>query len=403
MLSSLLGQSPVWGLLDLIESQRRIVTVTNSFFVKTTKHFEKITDPRVNRGMNHSLTEMIFIILCATICGADCWVDVERFAKAKIDWLRNFVKLEFGVPSHDTFGRVFSKLDSIEFYASLQSWTSEIAGALKGKTVAFDGKTLRGSFDSAAGKSPLHSVTAYACGLRLTLGITSVNEKSNEIPAVQELIRVLDLEGAVVTADAMHCQRETAAAIVAKDADYVLMVKGNQPSLQEELNKAILEEMDKETPSIRTHRKVETNRGRIETREVSIMPCPQDFPFFDRWGGLKTIGVIYRSREINGVLEESSETFITSLSCGPRKIQRHLREHWECENSQHYILDVTFTEDSSRIRKGTGPEISSVFRRLALNLLQQDTTLNDSIRGKRKRCGWDNTALEQLFGHFQRA
>jgi hypothetical protein len=176
LLSNLLGQFPIWGLLELIKSQRRIVTVANSFFVKTTKHFEKITDPRVNRGMNHSLTEMIFVTLCATICGADCWADVERYAKAKIDWLRNFVELEFGVPSHDTFGRVFSKLDRIEFYAALQSWASEIAGSLKGKTVAFDGKTLRESFDSASGKSPLHSVTAFACGLRLTLGITSVDE-----------------------------------------------------------------------------------------------------------------------------------------------------------------------------------------------------------------------------------
>lgn len=377
--------------------------MASSFFVKTTKHFENITDPRVNRGMNHSLTEMIFVTLCATICGADSWADVERYAKAKIDWLRNFVKLEFGVPSHDTFGRVFAKLDSVEFYAALHSWTSEIAGALKGETVAFDGKTLRGSFDSASSKSPLHSVTAWVCGLRLTLGITSVEEKSDEIPAVQELIRMLDLEGAVVTADAMHCQRETAAAIVNKEADYILMVKGNQPSLQEELNKAIVEEMDKDNSAIRTHRKKEINRGRIETREVSIMACPKDIPFFDRWEGLKTIGVIYRSREINGVLEESSETFITSLSCGARKIQGHLRDHWGCENSQHYVLDVTFTEDSSRIRKGTGPEISSVFRRLALSLLQQDTTLKDSIRGKRKRCGWDNTALEHLFGHFQRA
>jgi len=187
---------------------------------------------------------MIFVTLCATICGADSWADVERYGVAKLDWLRKYVTLPFGVPSHDTFGRVFSRLESIEFYAALQSWTNEIAGCLKGETVAFDGKTLRGSFDSASEKSALHSASAWACGMRLTLGLISVDEKSNEIPAVQELLKVLDLDVAVVTADAMHCQKETAKAVIQKNADYVLMVKANQPSLQEDLSDAIIKALD---------------------------------------------------------------------------------------------------------------------------------------------------------------
>lgn len=376
--------------------------MTQSFLERTYNHFENITDPRVDRGANHSLKEMIFVALCATICGADSWADVERYGNTKIDWLRKFIKLDNGVPSHDTFGRVFAKLDSIEFYAALQSWVADIAGSLKGETIAFDGKTLRGSFDTASGKSPLHSVSAWACGLRLTLGLTSVSEKSNEIPAVQELINVLDLEGAVVTADAMHCQRETAKAVVEKKADYILVAKGNQPTLADELNKAIVEAFDQDNPDMRCHRKREINRGREEYREVNVLPCPKNSSVFSNWPGLQTIGVIYRSREINGVLEESSETFITSLPCKVRDISKRIRQHWGCENRQHYILDVTFTEDASRIRKGTSPEISSVFRRLALSILQRDTTMKDSIRGKRKCCGWDNGTLERLVARFQR-
>jgi predicted transposase YbfD/YdcC len=376
--------------------------VANSLLERTYNHFENITDPRANRGENHSLIEMIFVTLCATICGADSWTDVERYGKAKCDWLRQFIRLEFGVPSHDTFGRVFSKLDSVEFYAALQSWVADIAGSLKGETVAFDGKTLRGSFDSASGKSALHSVSAWACGLRLTLGLTSVDEKSNEIPAVQELINVLDLEGAVVTADAMHCQRETAKAVIEKKADYILVVKGNQPILENELNDAIFKAFDDDNPTMRRHRKREINRGREEYREVNVLPCPKNSSVFSSWEGIQAIGLIYRSREVNGVVEESSEAFITSLPCKVRDISKRIREHWGCESSQHHVLDVTFTEDASRIRKGTGPEISSVFRRLALSILQQDTTIKDSIRGKRKRCGWDNTALERLVARFQR-
>lgn len=371
-----------------------------SFLDRTYKHFENVTDPRVNRGANHSLIEMIFLTLCATICGADSWADVERYGDAKLDWLRKFIPLAFGIPSHDTMGRVFSRLDSIQFYAALQSWTTEIAGCLRGQTVALDGKTLRGSFDSASSKSALHSVSAWACGLRLCLGLTSVDEKSNEIPAVRELLKVLELEGAVVTADAMHCQKETAQAVIDKHADYLLMVKGNQPTLQEELQEAILQALDEEHAELRRQQKTETSHGRKEYREVVVLPRPQNSAVFSQWAGLETIGMIYRSREIAGKLAESCETFITSLPCKVRDIAQRIRAHWSTENQQHHILDVTFSEDSSRIRQGTGPEISSVFRRLALSVLQQDTTLKDSIRGKRKRCGWDNVALEKLISCF---
>jgi predicted transposase YbfD/YdcC len=375
----------------------------SSLFVSNIyKHFENITDPRINRGCNFPLVEMIFLTLAATICDANCWADVERYGNAKLDWLRKYFPFENGIPSHDTLGRVFSRLHPIEFYAALESWTYDIAGSLKGQTVAIDGKTLRGSFDTASSKSPLHSITAWACGLRMCIGAMSVDSKSNEIPAVQRLVEHLDIQGAVVTADAMHCQKETAKIIHDKGADYILQVKGNQPSLENALNDEIMAALEEEIKTIRTHKKTEMNRSREEFRELVVMPCPKNSSVFQDWTGLKTIGMMYRSRTINGQLEEHVSSFITSLPCRVRDISNRIRSHWGIENTQHYTLDVTFTEDSSRIRNGTGPEISSVFRRLALNILQKDTSLKDSIRGKRKRCGWDNTAIESVMACFTR-
>lgn len=374
--------------------------MASSFVCKTYNHFENVTDPRVNRGNNYPLIEMIFVTLCACISDADGWADVERYGKAKLDWLRKFLPFENGIPSHDTFGLVFSRLDTVEFYASLQQWANDISQTLVGETVALDGKTLRGSHDRSNGKSALHSISAWVCGLRMCVGLKSVEDKSNEIPAVQELITMLDLKGAVVTADAMHCQIETAKAIIDKEADYILIVKGNQPTLQAALHDAIMKSMNTCDPKVRRSHKTEINRARIETREVIVQPVPKNSEAFANWAGIKSIGVIHRTREINGKLEEETETFISSREPKVRDLARRIREHWSIENQQHYVLDVTFSEDASRIRKGNSPEISSVFRRLALNILQRDTTIKDSIRGKRKRCAWDNSAIEKLMANF---
>lgn len=373
-----------------------------TFVGKISEHFENVTDPRVNRGANYPLLEMVFVALCGAICDCNSWVDIATFGEAKLAWFRKFLAFEQGIPSHDTFTEVFARLDSLEFYAGLESWAHDIARSLKGETVAFDGKTLRGSFDAASNKSALHSVSAWVCGLKMCIGLKSVADKSNEIPAVQQLIDLLDLAGAVVTADAMHCQRETAAKIVAKKADYVLMVKGNQETLQAELREAVVQAFEAEHPGLRQCKTSEKNRDRRETREVAVLPVPKDSPIFTRWAGIQTIGSIYRTREINGKLEESQEFFISSLPCKVRAISQHLRSHWSIENSQHHVLDVTFTEDASRVRKGNGPEITSVFRRLALNVLQRDTALKGSLRVKRKLCGWDEAAFEKLIAGFSR-
>lgn len=369
---------------------------------KTFHHFGNISDPRVNRGENYPLTEMIFLTLTAMLSGSDTWVDVERFGQSKLDWLQKYLPFAQGIPSHNTLGRVFSMLDTVEFYAALQSFAGEIIGTVKGETVALDGKTLRGSFDNSTGKSALHSISAWACGLRLCIGLKSVDDKSNEIPAVQELIELLDLKGSVVTADAMHCQKETARAVIKKEADYVLTAKANQPTLYEAIHEALLVAMDADDPAVRSTRMVEKSHGRKETREVIVMPVPKDSDVFCEWEGIQTIGVVHRTRLINGQLQEESEYFITSLPPKPKAIAKHLRLHWSIENQQHHILDVTFREDASRIRKGNGPEISSVFRRLTLNILQQDTSIKDNIRGKRKLCAWNTDHVDRILTGLKR-
>lgn len=368
------------------------------------KNFVNLTDPRVNRGQNHDLLEMIFVALTAFICGANGWADVERFAKAKVEWFRKYVNLEHGVPSHDTFGRVFSRLDTGEFLTAMHNWVDQFAGALRDKGIAIDGKVLRGSFDRAAEQSPLHTITAFATETRLVLRQMSVDDKSNEIPAVPKLLELMEIKGAVVTLDAMHCQKETARSITEAGADYVLTAKGNQESLYQTLLDYFAEygELDYQVDGLRRHVSVEKSHGREERREYYVIAVPDDDIFSD-WAGVKSIGMIYRHRK-DGV-KEHDETmfFISSLPPRVKRLSRFIRDHWKVENSEHYILDVTFSEDASRIRKGNSPEISAAFRRMALNVLQRDTTVKDSIRGKRLRAGWDDSVLDAIYAGFNGA
>lgn len=374
--------------------------MTATFPKLVSKHFEHLTDVRVNRGCNHSLVEMIFLTLCATISRADGWADIERWGELKIDWLRQFFAFENGIPSHDTLGRVFSKLSTAEFNAALISLTGDIASVVQGKTVAIDGKTIRGSHDASASKQALHMVSAYVTDMKLVIGLQSVDSKSNEIPAAQQLIDMLNLKGAIVTADAMHCQRETVEKIVDKRAHYVLMVKENQPNLHSAVKELLTNAMESE--SSRRTSKRERNRGRDEFRESVIVAIPKSHPLRDQWKGIKTVGMVFRSRTVDGKMQEYSELFISSLDSGVKDHATRIRSHWAIENSQHYVLDVTFHEDASRIRTGNAPEVSAGFRRMALNILQRDKTIKDNMRGKRVRCGYDDSLLTQLLRNFQR-
>jgi predicted transposase YbfD/YdcC len=356
-------------------------------------HFEDMEDPRVERTRLHSLHEMIVVALCAAICGAEGWADVERFGNTKIDWFRRFLDLENGIASHDTFGRVFSLLDTEQFHGCVQSWIDSLQLAMEGQGVHIDGKTMRRSFDKGSGTSALHMVSAWAGDLRVCLGQVAVDDKSNEIPAVRKLLDLLELTGAVVTVDAMHCQKKTAAKILDRGADYILTVKNNQPKLYDQLMDLFITYGENGYRDRRIRRLVtkERNRGRDEEREYIVAPAPPDLKA--KWPGLKSVGMIYRRVCKDGVETNEIVFIISSLPPKVRVLAKQVRNHWSVENSLHWVLDVTFSEDASRIRKGTGPEIAGVFRRLALSILQRDTTLKESIRGKRLRAGWSNQEL----------
>jgi predicted transposase YbfD/YdcC len=365
-------------------------------------HFDTLTDPRIERNKHHLLHEMVVIALCAAICGAEGWADVERFGNTKLAWFRRFLKLENGIPSHDTFGRVFARLDTHEFLLCLQAWVQHFQTSLRERGIAIDGKTLRRSFDHATGQAALHVVSAWATDLRLCLGQVAVEGESNEITAVPRLLELLELTGAVVTLDAMHCQTETAAAIRAQGADYLLVVKGNQPNLHQELLERFVAygEADYQARGLRRHTTTERNRGRAERREYYVAPAPRRLQ--QQWQDVRTIGMVYRCRESGGATHEETTFFISSLPPRVRTLAKHLRGHWGIENSLHWVLDVTFREDDSRIRQGSGPEIASMFRKLALNILKQDTTLKSSLRGKRLQAGWNNNVLEAILAGFNK-
>ena len=367
------------------------------------KHFEKVTDPRADRGPTQDLHEMIFMALTAAVCGANGWADVERFVDARYEWFQKYIPMEKGIPSHDTFGRIFARLDTGEFLSAMHGWADEFAGNLRNKGVAIDGKTLRGSFDKASGKSAVHTITAFAVGTRTVLRQMSVDAKSNEIPAVPLLLQMLELDGAIVTLGAMHCQTETAQAIIDAKADYILSVKANQPNLYKLLLDKFVEfaESDFNVEGLRRLITREKSHGRLERRTYyTIEVADEDRTMLKRWPGLQSVGMIVRERTIGEKDELETSFFITSLAPKVRALASHIRGHWGIENSQHHILDVTFAEDSSRIRSGTAPQISSSIRRMALNILQRDKSVKDNIRGKRLRAGWDETVLDKIWAAF---
>ena len=374
---------------------------SSEFFAVLANSIE-LTDPRADRGNNHCLKEMVALAICGTICGADHWTDVERFARSNIKWFKRFLRLENGVPSHDTFSRVFALIDTAQFYDCVLNWISKLNFSLQGCAINIDGKVLRGSHDHGENQRPLHVVSAWANELKFCIGQLAVDSKSHEIPAVQELLEMLQLEGAVVTMDALHCQKKTLRKIELRGADYVVQVKGNQKNLHARLRNEVdcWAAKNFDIPKLRTHSKTENSHGRKETRTCMVHPAPADLK--KQWPGLKTIGIIHRVRILpNGKQTDESTVFISSL---PARVGQHvklLRSHWGVENELHYSLDVTFREDASRIRKGNGPQITAGFRRLALSILKADTAINDNVRGKRLLAGWNPENLENILTGFQ--
>lgn len=356
------------------------------FFIQC---FEDLPDPRTGNAQRHDLLELLTIALAASVCGAESCVDFADFAEMKEGVLRQFLHLENGLPSHDTFSRIFRLLDPQAFSACFTRFAEGLAGATKAEgVVAIDGKTLRRSFDRAAGASPLHMVSAFASEARLVLGQVSVAEKSNEIIALRELLGLLELSGTVVTADALHCQKDTAAAILDKGGDYVLALKANQSGIVSDVELMLAD------PAIHPDDEAGTTdaeHGRIETRKAAVYTTPwlgqtHAFP------GLAAIAVIDAIREVDGKATAARRLYCLSKPMSAARILAVVRAHWSVENQLHWVLDVILDEDAARNRKDNGPENLGVLRRLALNLLRQNS-LARSIRRKIKLAGWNDEFL----------
>jgi predicted transposase YbfD/YdcC len=363
--------------------------------------FESLADPRLERTRRHDLFELVVVALCATVAGSDGWADIERFGLERLDWLRTFLRLESGIPSHDTFGRVFSRLDPAGLAACISQWLDDIGQEL-GKHIAIDGKTLRGSFDKAAGKNPLHLVSAWACDARLTLGQVATDVKSNEITAIPLLLELLNFNGTTVTIDAMGCQKEIASKIVEGEGDYLLALKDNHPKLCQAVADQFFAALDADTRprGLRQHKTVEKNRGRQERREYFALPALPTLPGFDEWSNLTTIVMVVRITNINGKETGQASYFLSSLPTKVKQLAKLIRQHWSIENQLHWVLDVTFTEDASRIRKDQAPQTIAMLRRLAVSILSQDTSVKDNVRGKRYRASLSTDVLESILASF---
>jgi predicted transposase YbfD/YdcC len=371
------------------------------------EHFKSITDPRVDRTKDHDLIDILVIAICALLCAAESFNDMEDFGKAKEDWFRRFLKLRNGIPSHDTFNRVFAAIDPKEFLECFLRWTQSLRQAVAQEIVALDGKALRRALNRD--ESPKYVVSAWAESNNLVLGQLKVDEKSNEITAVPELLRVLELAGCIVTVDAMGCQKKIAKEIIEADADYVLALKGNQETVHAEVKSfldATLEEKQKKRPKgaaiptaaakLQQLETVEKDHGRLETRRYYQSAELDWFADRAKWEGLRSVGLVEAVREVDGKTTTERRYYLSSLSLDVATFARAVRGHWGVENKLHWVMDVCFREDQSRARTGYAAENLATLRRLALNLLKREQTKKRGIRGKQLNASWDHAYLLKL-------
>jgi predicted transposase YbfD/YdcC len=362
-----------------------------------TEHFSNLDDPRASNRW-HLLFDVIVIAICAAICGADSWVDVELFGRSKYEWLKQFLKLPHGIPSHDTFGRVFAVLNAEQFQACFVEWVGAISDVFQGQVVAVDGKTLRRSHDKTKGKQAIQMVSAWAAENRLVLGQMKVDDQSNEITAIPELLRLLEISGCIVTIDAIGCQKKIAQTIADQGADYVLALKENQGHLYETFQDLFQYPEEMEASGCKHHKTVEKGHGRIEVRECWATSDPDYLSYISEqlaeWPGLNSLAMVRSERTvIGGETTSKSRYFISSLDNDATLILHAVRTHWEIENKVHWVLDIAFREDECRVRKGNGAENFVVLRHLALNLLKQEKSLKCGLQAKRKKAGWDHDYL----------
>lgn len=357
-----------------------------------------VTDHRLERNKLHSLEEILFLTLTGIICGAEGWRDIERFGKAKIDFLRQVFPFKNGIPSDDTIRRFFRALDPKAFQACFVSWVKTLTLPTDSH-VAIDGKVSRHTFDGD--QNPLHMVSAFASESRLVLAQEKVLDKSNEITAIPNLLNLLDLEGGVVTIDAMGCQRDIAKIIGEKGADYVLSLKGNQGTLHTDVRLVFEDEaLLKELGYDHYHTIDGSEHGRLEERSYRAILCPQMLKDQHDWPYLTTLVEVTSRREIKEHVSQEIRYYITSLKPIAEKIGKAIRAHWAIENTLHWILDISFRDDDSRIRQGNAPENIAIIKHMALNMLQKAKGKRDSIKQMRKAAGWDNSQLLQILAQI---
>jgi len=358
-------------------------------------HFRRLPDPRVRRTRRHALVDILVITLCAVICGADDWVAVAQFGHAKRKWFRGFLTLRHGVPSHDTFGRVFAALDPEAFKAAFLAWVQTVAQLLPGEVIAVDGKTLRRTFDTASTKAAIHMVSAWATTQGLCLGQMQTDAKSNEITAIPKLLEVLALAGRVVTIDAMGCQTAIARTIQAKGGDYVLSLKGNQTRLHEDIVTFFADAQARDFRDLAhtTAETVDGDHGRIEIRRAWATDDVAWLTDRRRWAGLRSVLRVDSERTVGPHTSRESRFFISSLAPDAAHLARIVRGHWAIENGLHWTLDVALRQDHTRIRTGHAPENLAILHHLALNLLKQERSAKIGIKNKRLLSGWDHDYL----------
>jgi predicted transposase YbfD/YdcC len=366
---------------------------------KTTieNHFSQINDPR-EANKSHKLLDIITIALCATIAGCDGWSQFEEFGQAKVEWFKTFLALPHGIPSDDTFARVFAAIDPVEFREAFLSWVQVIQDLTQGEVVAIDGKTLRRSHDREAGKKPIHMVSAWASENHMVLGQMKTDSKSNEIRAIPQLLRLLDLQGCIVTIDAMGCQKGIAEQIVNQGADYVLALKGNQGRLHEDLRLFFQDALQCgfQDTDYEYWESIDGDHGRIETRRYWTTSDLDWLPDKPLWKGLKTAVMVQRVRDIKDKVTVETCYYISSLDNHPQRLGEAIRRHWSIENELHWVLDVVFREDDSRIRKDHAPENVALMRHMALNMLKKENSKRISIKTKRLKAGWSNQFLAKI-------
>ena len=359
------------------------------------KHFSGLEEPRCD-NKRHLLLDIIVIAICAAICGANSWTDVELFGHAKHEWFKGFLELPHGIPSHDTFGRVFALLDAERFQRCFVEWIQAVEQRTQGQIIALDGKQLRRSHDKTLGKKAIYMVSAWASENRLVLGQTKVDDRSNEITAIPQLLDMLEVSGCIVTTDAMGCQTAIAGKAIENDADYVFVVKENQGRLFETIQELFDDPDEIRWVDCDYHKTVDKDHGRVEIRQCWTTSDPEYLQYiasFADWKGLQSIGMIQAERRLGEEKSVKQRYFISSLESNAKQLLHAARTYWEIENKVHWVLDITFREDDCRVRKGNGPQNFAVLRHIALNLLRRESTAKCSIQAKRLKAGWDHDYL----------